>query len=57
VAERRTRITLSIPWDDEDNDHPSAWGWDVLLNLDGHREVHVVDFEDVDEHGGRMTGV
>lgn len=43
---RRTRVVLSIPWDDETEDHPSGWGYDVLLNrLIG--EVIVVDFEEV----------
>lgn len=49
--QRRTRITLSIPWDDEEHDHPSAWGYDVLLEVEDEREVHVVDFEEVDEQG------
>lgn len=45
-VERRTRIVLSIPWDDETEDHPSGWGYDVLLNrLD---EVHVIDFAEVE---------
>lgn len=44
--DRRTRIVLSIPWDDETEDHPSGWGYDVLLNrLD---EVHVIDFAEVE---------
>jgi len=50
-VERRTRITLSIPWDDETQDHPASWGWDVLISNLSEREVHVVDHEEVDEQG------
>lgn len=45
---RKTRITLVVPWDDEDNDHPSSWGWDVMINNVLPHEVVVVDFEDQD---------
>lgn len=56
MAARRTRVTLSIPWDDENNDHPSAWGWDEIImpgasGTLGDGGVMVVDFEEVDEKG------
>jgi len=43
----RTRITLSVPWDPETQEHPAQWGWDVLL--DAISEVHVVSWEDPDQ--------
>jgi hypothetical protein len=49
VASRRTRVVLSIPWDDETEDHPSAWGYDVLLNRAlPDSEVYVIDFAEVE---------
>jgi hypothetical protein len=53
MATRRTRVTLSIPWDDEVEDHPSGWGYDVLLERDG--EVYVVDFEEVNPTTGELA--
>ena len=49
MANRRTRVTLSIPWDDETEDHPAGWGYDVLLNRVD--EVYVVQTEEVNEQG------
>lgn len=50
MAQRRTRVVLSIPWDDEDQSHPCDWGYETLLNV-GHdgRLVVVVDWAEVEE--------
>lgn len=45
MAKRYTRVILSVPWDDEENDHPASWGWTVLLNTVD--EVVLLDFTDV----------
>jgi hypothetical protein len=49
MADRRTRVTLSIPWDDEETDHPAQWDYTGLL--DSLHTVHVVDFRDLSELG------
>lgn len=54
MAERRSRIVLSVPWDDETEDHPAGWKWEALVywpNPGPDRPFIVVDFEDVDENG------
>lgn len=53
MAARRTRVTLSIPWDDETHEHPANWGYDVLLGLETieGQEVILVDFEEVTDQG------
>lgn len=55
MAPRLTRVTLLVPWDDEDHEqHPIAWGYDVMLGIDRDsdgRQVVVVEALDVDERG------
>jgi hypothetical protein len=55
LAERRTRVVLSVPWDDEWNDHPAHWGWDVLLQIEDPLGVLLVDFEEVDDDGNPIA--
>lgn len=46
MALRLTAITLLVPWDDEDQDHPAGWGWDLLIGNEQTRLVEVLDFLD-----------
>lgn len=55
MAPRRTRVVLSIPWDDEDNDHPANWDYENLMDLTTDEDgvgVLVIDFEEVNKQGG-----
>lgn len=57
MAARRTRVTLSIPWDDEDHGYPANWGWDELLEIEPDENglgVVLIDFEEVDAQGNIM---
>lgn len=46
MADRRTRVTINVPWDDQVHDHPAQWRYSQLLNT--AEEVYVVSFDDVE---------
>lgn len=54
IEDRVTIITLRVPWDSENEDHPAGWGWDLLLNR--YSQVDVISFEEEMEEGQQDQG-
>lgn len=44
---KTVRITLDVPWEDDQHDHPSQWNWTILT--DSYHEVEVVSYTEQPE--------
>jgi len=54
MAKRETDVVLRLTWDDEEQDHPVAWDFRMLLwpnpfSNRGTHEVRVLAMEDVND--------
>lgn len=48
MGRKTVLITLSVTYDENEHDHPSAWAWDELIDAANEHDVSVVRWEDVD---------